>query len=504
MADLIAMLSAAAGVDGGAAVDPNFNQTTLLLHGDGTNGAQNNTFLDSSTNNFTITRNGNTTQGTFSPFSLAFSVPNDVDFDFGSGAFTIEAWARPTTASQLAFAARGQSTGFVGWILSTTNFLATTNGSTWNITITFTSPLVANSWNHVAVVRNGDVYTAYLNGVANGTTTVSGSIVAGTAATIIGQRAGQTDYSGYIANFRIVKGTAVYTAAFTPSTTPLTNITNTSLLTCQSNRFVDNSANAFAITVNGNTSVQPFSPFAPSAAYSPSVNGGSGYFDGSGDYLSAPPSLTLAGDLTCEFWTNVNAIGGSNAVAWISTDVGDGFQIGCSSGGTFEFYGGGSSQLSASVSISLFIKTWLHVALVRSGTTLSLYLNGSRVATATYATSLSISTLYVGSQGAGSSHLLNGYISSLRIINGTGPYDATQTTLTIPTAPLTAVTNTQLLTNFTNAGIFDNTGKNNLETVADAQIDTTTKKWGTGSLWSLMGLEIICLFLLQLQITCLH
>jgi hypothetical protein len=71
MADLIAMLSAAAGVDGGAAADPNFNQTTLLLHGDGTNGAQNNTFLDSSTNNFTITRNGNTTQGTFSPFSLA-------------------------------------------------------------------------------------------------------------------------------------------------------------------------------------------------------------------------------------------------------------------------------------------------------------------------------------------------------------------------------------------------------------------------------------------------
>jgi hypothetical protein len=49
--------------------DPYFNQTTLMLHGNGTNAAQNNTFLDSSTNNFTITRNGNTTQGTFTPFS---------------------------------------------------------------------------------------------------------------------------------------------------------------------------------------------------------------------------------------------------------------------------------------------------------------------------------------------------------------------------------------------------------------------------------------------------
>ena len=61
-------------------IDPYFEYTTLLLRGNGLNGAQNGrsgpaaayrdgTFLDSSTNNFTITRNGNTTQGTFSPFS---------------------------------------------------------------------------------------------------------------------------------------------------------------------------------------------------------------------------------------------------------------------------------------------------------------------------------------------------------------------------------------------------------------------------------------------------
>ena len=183
-------------------VDPYFYSVTSLLHGDGTNGAQNNTFLDSSTNNFTITRNGNTTQGSFSPFSQtgwgnyfdgsgdSLTATNNAAYDFGSGAFTIEAWAFPPTASQLAFAARGQSTGFEGWIISTTNFLATTNGSSWDITITFTTALTANAWNHVAIVRNGNVYTAYLNGVANGTTTVSGSIVAGTAATIIGQRAG--------------------------------------------------------------------------------------------------------------------------------------------------------------------------------------------------------------------------------------------------------------------------------------------------------------------------
>ena len=53
--------------------DEFFNNVSLLLHGDGTDGAQNNTFLDGSTNNFTIARNGNTTQGAFSPYGDRWS-----------------------------------------------------------------------------------------------------------------------------------------------------------------------------------------------------------------------------------------------------------------------------------------------------------------------------------------------------------------------------------------------------------------------------------------------
>ena len=68
MADLTGMMQAAAGV-GGEEADEYFQNTVLLLHGDGINGQQNNVFLDSSSNAFAITRNGDTTQGTFSPFS---------------------------------------------------------------------------------------------------------------------------------------------------------------------------------------------------------------------------------------------------------------------------------------------------------------------------------------------------------------------------------------------------------------------------------------------------
>jgi len=75
--------------------------TVLQLQGEGNAGANNNTFLDSSPNAFTVTRNGNTTQGTFSPFgnnwsnyfssANFFSFPSSGVFAPGTGDFTVEA-----------------------------------------------------------------------------------------------------------------------------------------------------------------------------------------------------------------------------------------------------------------------------------------------------------------------------------------------------------------------------------------------------------------------------
>jgi hypothetical protein len=62
-------------------------------------------------------------------------------------------------------------------------------------------------------------------------------------------------------------------------------------------------------------------------------------------------------------------------------------------------------------------------------------------------------------------------------------YDPTLTTLTIPTAPPTAITNTQLLLNFTNAGIIDGTMDNVVETVGNAQVSTNVVKYGSGSMF---------------------
>jgi hypothetical protein len=90
--------------------DPYFNYVPLLLNGDGTNGAQNNTFLDSSSNNFTITRNGNTTQGSFSPYGSNWSnyfngsdyltASANSAFAFNTGDFTMECWYYSGTITQ--------------------------------------------------------------------------------------------------------------------------------------------------------------------------------------------------------------------------------------------------------------------------------------------------------------------------------------------------------------------------------------------------------------------
>jgi hypothetical protein len=468
----------------------------MLLHGDGTNGAQNNTFLDSSTNNFTITRNGNTTQGTFSPYgsnwsnyfggsSDYLSLSGNAALTFGTGDFCIEGWINPTsTSGEKAIIGNVLTNTTTTWVVEIyNNYLRIAQYSP--ILLTSSSTIPANTWTHFAITRSGTTLRLFLNGVLDNSTTNSTNFSDNSTGFRIGDVPYGAKFGGNISNVRLVKGTAVYTSAFTPSTTPLTAISGTSLLTCQSNRFIDNSTNAFAITVNGTPSVQRFSPFSPSAAYSTSVIGGSGYFDGSGDYLTVPDNAAWdlgSGDFTIESWVyptaspNQPIIVGqwSNPYAWVLLLSNDGnrYLRALLFDGSFRDY------IS---STSLQLNAWNHCAFVRESNTVSLYLNGSRVFTTTYTGTVSTSStaVSIGADTSGASPT-QGYISNTRVVKGTALYSGT--TYTVPTAPLTAVSNTQLLCNMTNGGIFDNAMMNNLETVGNAQISTSVVKFGTGSM----------------------
>jgi hypothetical protein len=492
--------------------DQYFDQTTLLLHGDGTNGAQNNTFLDGSTNNFTITRNGNTTQGTFSPFSLAagewsnffdgtgdyLSVADNAAFDLAASDFTFECWVYTTAYNSQYNCLISQwdtSLAYRFFFTSTTTTFGYYSGSSQTLEVTGQTNNL-NEWIHFCVTRSGNTLTIYKNGTSIGTKDITGVTINNASVPLwisgLGTGSGSinntTTHFGYISNLRLVKGTATAPPAGGP-TSPLTNVTNTSLLTCQSNRFVDNgtanSGTGFTITRNGDVRVTPFSPFAPSAAYDPAVNGGSGYFDGTGDNLTVANNAAFqlgSGDFTIEFWAYFNsvAVGHTPLSMWATNQYQ--FSFYTSSAGVLSYYlssNGTTWGIANGVSCgSISANQWIHVALVRSGSTFTPYINGVAGTTTTSASALHNSTAAVSAGSGSSVDYFNGYLSNVRIVKGT----AITPPVGGPTAPLTPITNTSLLLNFTNAGIFDNTGKNALETVGNAQIDTAVVKYGTGSM----------------------
>jgi len=499
--------------------DPYFNYNTLLLKEVGTNGQQNNTFVDGSVNNFTITRNGNSTQGTFAPFGNFWSnyfasassdyltvagSSGNAAFTFGNGDVTIECWVNHTTITGTQNYYRTQSgAANAAYLFRQTNgqlewAVYNSTGTLLFSMLSAASALTVNTWYHVAAVRNGNTHTIYVNGVASGTpVTASYTAPAPLSNIFIGKSEALAEFmNGYISNHRVVKGTAVYTSNFTPPITPLTAISGTSLLSCQSNRFIDNSTNNFTITPSGSAyQVSRSSPFL-GTAYNTSLDGGSGYFDGNGDFLQTPTDTALnfnSVDYTVEGWAYLDMatyssfdLGGRGIVSDYLTNSSGRWAVVINSSGRLEFAeqnASGATSVSVVDSSAIVLKQWFHFAAVKSGTTMYLFKNGVSVGTNTSA----VRTTFGGRINVGQftidtnyrSYFL-GYISNIRLIKGSALYTSN---FTPSTTPLTAVSNTSLLLNFTNSGIYDVSENNTLETVGNAQANTTQSKWGGSSIY---------------------
>lgn len=504
--------------------DPYFPYTTLLLHGDGTNNANNNTFIDSSNNNFTITRNGNTSQGTFSPYGNTWSVlfssnttylslADTANIRLGSGDFTVECFIQTSqTGNTFTSGIAGQyvDAGAAGCYI-----LGVRNNVIWiwdNATsYTGTANVATNTWTHIAWVRSGSSSNnnkVYVNGVLDFQFTNTTNFTGGTAPFRIGSWGSSTS-SGftantYISNFRIIKNATTYTGTFTPPTSQLTAVSNTAILACQSNRFNDNSTNAFTLTVNGTLLIQRFSPFnlASGYSYSAANTGGSAYIGGNGNYLSFSGNSAFAianstTPFTVEMWIYPTASTGV-IFSEINTGAGDTIPIAITmsdaitldnpQGKTiaFGYYNGGWSSAMANAEVTL--NAWTHIACVFTGSTTKIYLNGVNSTKASSptppttwgATGANGTTWYIGKRWDSSTNNFTGYISNLRFVNGTAVYTSN---FTPPTAPLTAIANTALLNNYTNAGILDNAMINVIETFGDAKISTAQYKYGTSSIY---------------------
>lgn len=199
---------------------------------------------DSGPNSITATPSAGVTTKVSSPFasvaySVDFSTPAD-EIVLGSnsaltltGNFTIEAWLYQPTASQKVVIGSDYTFGYNNQIQFNESSVAGRVGlyhdSTGMLSVTCSSSPV-NTWFHLALVRSGTVVTVYLNGVSQGTMTTGATYDFSSGAIGALRGYGLEGWVGDMSCFRIVNGTAVYTANFTPSTTPLTAIANTALL----------------------------------------------------------------------------------------------------------------------------------------------------------------------------------------------------------------------------------------------------------------------------------
>jgi hypothetical protein len=461
-------------------------------------------FLDDGKYNSRVVPTSNVALGTFSPFSLADTYwsnylngnhPIEIA-DSGSGLdlsgdFTLEFWAfEPKIATT------GATVNLYFTIDTLDRFQFSNNGSNIVLYInggsvfsSTTPPL--NQWNHIALVREGsgsNNLSYYLNGTRQTQATNTYSIAA--ASMMLGgqDRGGTTGYHGffgYLSNFRILKGTALYSgASITVPTEPLTAITNTSLLTCQSNHFVDNSTNNMALTTDSGSpaKVMPFSPFAPSRSYTKDVVGGSFYNPASSQYLEIQPQQTdnfyFYGDFTLEGW--LYSLNTSDTSIFIGTG-GNYFALNVNPHDNVTFYANsGSPTVTFNNTSSIFKQgEWKHIALVRSSSTIKLYVNG--VADST--TGSNSSALgYSGQKMRLGSTVTQEYFFAFPRISNSARYTSNFTPQTTPWTSSDLDANALFASNFTNAGIIDRTAKNVLRTIGNTRTTTTDKKFGTGSL----------------------
>jgi hypothetical protein len=286
----------------------------------------------------------------------------------------------------------------------------------------------------------------------------------------------------------VLSGTAKYSGStITVPTAPLSvSTTNQTLLTCASNSFADiNTAiTAKTLTIGGTPSVQAFSPFNPTAAYDSAVVGGSGYFDGTGDYLvfgSGQANANFNGNCSIELWFYPTGAAASGLLTAKYGGTTNQFYVNSQSNNLIYCEFLGSTFYAKTSSGSFTRNAWNHLLITRSSTTAKMWLNGVYEGAWTVSTiNSSTDAIGVGATQGGST-TFSGYISGIRYSN-----IATETgtsNITLPTAPLTSNGNTAALLSFTNAGIYDAAAKNNLETVGGAQVSTTQAKWGTTSMY---------------------
>ena len=297
-------------------------------------------------------------------------IASSTDFAFGTGDFTIEVWVY-LKANSVGVIYSNEVANSLFLYLDSGNLVVRNYGTTNLFDLAGPS---LNTWTHIALSRSGTDLRLFFNGVQQGSTVTNSTNWTQNGTEIGAYNNGTQSLNGYMSNLRVVKGTALYTAAFTPPTKSLTAVPNTVLLTCQGNTISDASSSGHTLTANGDAAANLG---YPASAFE---------FDGSNyDYILSAANPTLnwgyPGDFTVEMWVNVSS--SSTYGTLFSTEVNaqeeaeNTFVITISSSLQISVTTYSIVIISASSATAISANTWTHIVVTRQGTTLTLYIDKS-------------------------------------------------------------------------------------------------------------------------------
>ncbi len=405
-----------------------------------------------------------------------------------TGDFTMECWFRAAniSAGYRAIVVLGNE--------ATGRFVLYMNGSqigcnlygVGTYDIVSNSAIAATTWYHITVVKNGSTQTLYLNGVSKGSVTAASSY-GNTGGYYIGNLSTLSDdFNGHIDEVRI-SNSARYTTTFTPSTTPFVNDANTLLLihadgTDASTFFEDDNGVRApkGITAVGNAQVD--------TAQS-KFGGSSALFDGTGDYLIIN-NLTSSSTFTFECWVRFASLPTSGSYTMLLAHTANQYVALTNQGGSYFWEPAviiaGQAIYVARFPATVSTNTWYHIAIQKTGTTITCYQNGTSISssqsfnTLTEPMFLFDTTTRIGAF-TNNTYVLNGHIDELRLSNSV----RYTSNFTPSTTPFVNDANTLLLihadgTDGSTVFRDDNGARNQvgLQANGNAAISTTQSKFG--------------------------
>tara|TARA_B100000131_G_scaffold21309_1_gene20665 strand:- start:30 stop:1745 length:1716 start_codon:yes stop_codon:yes gene_type:complete len=240
------------------------------------------------------------------------------DFTFGTGDFTIEGWFYTPDLSNwnLLVGDNVYGDGSGGWSLYFNTDPDVDMWKTGSSVVSGATPTV-NTWHHVAFSRESGTNRVFLDGAlgasaSDSTNYTSNQILIGANQLTVSTNVSQWGFKGYASNVRVIKGEAIYTAAFTAPTTRLEKTDNTVLLCCQSpgnvlqeetgkilyavntpvaSHFAPDLGEDHGITFEDNTKFDTLSYMVPPGGTTVESNRGRGIF--AGGYTPTPSAAGL-------------------------------------------------------------------------------------------------------------------------------------------------------------------------------------------------------------------